>query len=172
MRPLPPLAGVAATSVHTGALREAVQALKYENGRSLAQRPLGERLVERLATLNWTIDILIPVPLHTERLQSRGYNQAQLLGEYVAETMMLPISPAALTRQRYTQSQVELGAQARLANVQDAFVADPQAVSGKTILLIDDVYTTGATLSACAVAALAAGARTVYGLTVTAARAS
>lgn len=171
IHPLSPLAGIAATSTHTGPLREAVQALKYENARMLAQRPLGEQLARRLAASDWAIDLLVPVPLHAERLKSRGYNQAQLLGEYVAETTMLPISPAALYRQRYTQSQVELGAQARLANVQDAFVADSAVVSGKTILLIDDVYTTGATLSACAAAALAAGARAVYGLTVTAARA-
>lgn len=167
---LPPLAGIAASAVHSGKLREAVQALKYNNARTLARHPLGERLVQRLQALDWTIDRVIPVPLHTDRLKVRGYNQAQLLGEYVAEYMTLPLSPAALRRQRYTQSQVELGAAARLANVQGAFAADPASLTDQTILLIDDVYTTGATLSACAEAALAAGARAVYGLTVTAAR--
>ncbi|MCB9453880.1 MAG: ComF family protein [Anaerolineaceae bacterium] len=170
IHPLPPLTDIAATAVHAGKLREAVQALKYENARRLAAQPLGERLVQRLAALDWPVDALIPVPLHTDRLKSRGYNQAQLLGAYVAEHMNLPTLPAALYRQRDTQSQVELSAQERLANVQDAFTADSGAVSGKTLLLIDDVYTTGATLSACAAALLAAGARAAYGLTVTAAR--
>jgi competence protein ComFC len=127
-------------------------------------------LLTQLIKQNWTIDIIVPVPLHMSRLAERGYNQAQLLSEVLAKEAALPCSPEAVSRQRNTQSQVTLNAMERQINLQDAFQAHPQLVSNKNILLIDDVYTTGATLSACAQAILEAGALAVYGLTVTVAR--
>jgi ComF family protein len=166
VRAVPPLAEVACTAIHTGKAQRAVWALKYENCRALAE-PLGARLVNRLSALNWTIDMVAPVPLHTSRLAERGYNQAQLLSEYVASGMTLPSYPMALIRHRRTESQVTMNAEERRANMEDAFHADPYLVNNQILLLIDDVYTTGATLSACAAAALTAGARAVYGLTVT-----
>jgi ComF family protein len=169
VRPLSPLADIASTGTHTGKLREAVQGLKYDNNRQLAQ-PLGERLAVCLAALNWTLDMIIPVPLHTKRLAERGYNQAQVIAEYLAAHTGLPCVPGAMRRDKFTRSQVELSAAARLVNLADAFQGDPALLADQTILLIDDVYTTGATLTNCAQAALAAGARAVYGLTVTAAR--
>lgn len=169
VQPLAPLAAIAATGVHEGVIREAVQGLKYGHATILAQ-PLSERLVAQLNRQNWTIDIIVPVPLHKTRLAERGYNQAQLLSEHVAEEILLPCLAEAVRRQRNTQSQVTLNAMERQTNLEDAFQANPQIVSGKRILLIDDVYTTGATLSACAQAILQAGAQAVYGLTVTVAR--
>ena len=169
VQPLAPLAAIAATGVHEGIIREAVQGLKYGQAKALAQ-PLSERLVAQLNRQNWTIDIIVPVPLHKTRLAERGYNQAQLLSEHVAEEILLPCLAEAVQRQRNTQSQVTLNAMERQTNLEDAFQANPQIVSGKRILLIDDVYTTGATLSACAQAILQAGAQAVYGLTVTVAR--
>jgi len=169
VRELEPLTGIAATGVHEGVIREAVQGLKYGNARSLAQ-PLGERLVATFTRQQWTIDLIVPVPLHTTRLAERGYNQAQLLSEHVAQETSIPCLPGAVIRRRNTQSQVTLGGAERQTNLEDAFQATPQLVSGKHILLIDDVYTTGATLSACAQAVLQAGAQRVYGLTVTVAR--
>jgi ComF family protein len=169
VNPLPPLAAIASTGTHTGKLREAVQGLKYDNNRQLAE-PLGKRLAARLATMNWTIDMLVPVPLHAMRLAERGYNQAQVVAEYLTAHVGIPCVPQAIYREKFTRSQVELSAAERLANLADAFQGEYVLLSGRTILLIDDVYTTGATLSNCAQAALAAGARAVYGLTVTAAR--
>ncbi len=167
--PLPPLTAIASTGTHTGKLREAVQGLKYDNNRGLVQ-PLGERLTAQLSLLNWTIDMVVPVPLHTKRLAERGYNQSQLIAEYLAMQTGHPCVPEAMQRQRSTRSQVELSATERLANLAGAFRGDPAQLANRIVLLIDDVYTTGATLSNCAQAALAAGAREVYGLTVTAAR--
>jgi len=169
VRPLPPLTDITATAPHIGVIREAVQGLKYENARSVAI-PLGERLANQLAAQNWMVDMLVPVPLHTSRLRERGYNQSQLLGEQVAKHMAIPCSPAALQRDKHTQSQVTMSADARLTNVKNAFSANPNLVKNRVVLVIDDVYTTGATLSACAEALLASGAAAVYGLTVTVAR--
>ncbi len=166
--PLPPLTQIAATATHDGVVQRALWALKYENARPLAA-PLGDRLAEHLRQINWQIDRIVPVPLHAERRAQRGYNQAELLAQRAADRLALPCAPAALIRRRATSSQVGLGRAERLQNVQDAFIADPQWVDGCVILLVDDVYTTGATLSACAQAALAAGAQAVYGLTVSAA---
>jgi ComF family protein len=169
VKPLPPLVAIASTGVHTGKLREAVQGLKYDNNQMLVQ-PLGSRLAARFTLLKWSVDMIVPVPLHMARLAERGYNQAQLVAEYLASQSGLRCEPAALERQRSTRSQVELGAAERLANLANAFRGDPALLTNQTILLIDDVYTTGATLSNCAQAALDAGANAVYGLTITAAR--
>ncbi len=164
-----PLTAVATTGVHEDKLQTAIWALKFENGRRLAE-PLGLRLAQRLGTLDWTIDMLVPVPLHTERLRERGYNQSQLLGEYMALHGNIPLKEQAIQRSVATRSQVGLNAEERQANMEAAFTADPQIVSGQSLLLIDDVFTTGATLVACAQAARAAGAAQVYGLTITQAR--
>jgi competence protein ComFC len=169
VEPCSPLVAVAFTGTHTGKLQEAQWALKYDNMPEIAE-PLGQRLAERFLMLNWTIDMIVPVPMHAARLRERGYNQAQLLGEYAARQLTIPCIAEAIRRLRQTQSQVTLNAQERLANMQDAFEANPQLVTDQTILLIDDVYTTGATLAACAQAALDAGATAVYGLTVTSPR--
>lgn len=162
----PPLAAFAATAIHTGQLQQMLWALKYEDATRLAA-PLGERLARLLQTLDWTFDILVPVPLHTTRLAQRGYNQSQLLADNLALITGQPCLPDALYRQRPTRSQVGLTAQERQANMESAFTANPLYVANQTLLLIDDVYTTGATLSACALAALDAGALAVYGLAVT-----
>jgi competence protein ComFC len=169
VKPLEPLAGIAATGVHEGVIREAVQGLKYNQAKIVAQ-PLGERLMTQYVRQNWTSDMIVPIPLHMSRLAERGYNQAQLLSEVLAKEAAIPCVPEAVSRQRNTQSQVTLNAMERQTNLLDAFQANPQLVSNKQILLIDDVYTTGATLSACAQAILEAGAQAVYGLTVTVAR--
>jgi competence protein ComFC len=166
---LPPLRACAATGVYDGKLASTIQSLKYENATALAV-PLGVRLVTALAALNWTFDMIIPVPLHTNRLRQRGYNQSQLLGEHVAEHLTLPCNSSALMRRRNTPAQVGLTRPQRHANMQDAFAASTPQVSGCSILLIDDVYTTGATLQACATALKDAGAASVYSLTVAVAR--
>lgn len=164
-----PLQAVAATAAHADKLQQALWSLKYENGKPVAPF-LAQRLTAYLVQLNWRIDMIVPVPLHTSRLAQRGYNQAQLLAEGVARQTGIPCSPHALHRQRHTQSQVGLNAHERQTNMEAAFTANHH-LANQTLLLIDDVLTTGATLGACAQAALDAGAQAVYGLTVTAAQA-
>lgn len=169
VHPLEPLSGMASTGVHDGKIQQAIWSLKYENARALAV-PLGERLAACLTELDWAVDVIAPVPMHASRLAERGYNQAQLLAEQVARQTALPWAADAVRRWRSTPSQVGLGRVERLENVKDAFEADPSQVQNRAILLIDDVYTTGATLSTCAEALLQAGATAVYGLTVSVAR--
>lgn len=169
VQPLPPLSGMASTAVHEGKVQQAIWSLKYENARHISQ-PLGDRLAAHLGRLDWPVSCIVPVPMHVERLAQRGYNQAQLLAEQAARLAALPCRPDALRRWRFTPSQVGLGREARLENVKDAFEASPALADGQIVLLVDDVYTTGATLSACAAALLDAGAAAVYGLTVSAAR--
>lgn len=109
---------------------------------------------------------VVPVPLGARRLRQRGYNQAELLGRALARSMQLPFYPSAAVRLRETASQVGLDPMQRQANVAGAFRGDPDWVGGHSVLLVDDVHTTGATLAACADALLQAGAVRVLGATV------
>lgn len=162
---LPDIVRIAA--LHTSPLREAVHALKYEQRPELAET-LARYLValvqqEPQGALLCAVDGVAPVPLYRVRQRERGYNQSELLASAFCRGVQLPLRSDWLTRQRSTQSQVGLSVAERRQNVQNAFVAAP-AVKGQRILLIDDVYTTGATMRSCAQAALNAGAQAVYGL--------
>lgn len=161
------LQGVRIAARYTSPLREMIHAFKYEQQPELAL-PLARYLVALVQTEPWqsvfpSIDGVVPVPLYRERYQERGYNQAELLASAFCRSVQYPLYSAWLVRQRSTHSQVGLTAAERQQNVQDAFVA-ANTVLGKRILLIDDVYTTGATMRACAQAAVDAGAIAVYGL--------
>ncbi len=130
---------------------------------------LGQLMADAYLMAPFPCDRLVPVPLHSQRLRERGYNQAALLARAVGDVLGVPALPTALVRSRQTRSQVELGAQERRENVRGAFAVPPAAVAtirGQAITLIDDVCTTGATLEACAAALRQAGARSVWGLTL------
>ncbi len=164
-----PLAQVHAAALHTSPVREFIHLLKYEQRPDLAPA-LGRYLAAALLRPEWdglrdAFDAVVPVPLHAERLAERGYNQAELLARALSRRIHVAVRTDLIRRARHTRSQVGLNAQERADNVQDAFLADP-ACAGMTLLLIDDVYTTGATLHACAAAARNAGAHRVCGLTL------
>jgi ComF family protein len=107
-------------------------------------------------------DALVPVPVHTARRRERGYNQAALIADGLAPAWGLPVLPKALLRRRATRSQTRLSKTERGANLDGAFVCPvPGSLKGKRLLLIDDVFTTGATTDACAAALLKAGAAEV-----------
>jgi ComF family protein len=123
--------------------------------------PLAERLAERIA---WSFDAIIPIPLHESRLAERGYNQAGLLAEAVGKQLGCAVLDNTLVRERATPHQVGLNAVERRENVQGAF-----SVKGKVVprvLIIDDVCTTGSTLSAASQALREAGVEMVYAATV------
>ena len=158
------LAAVRSLSAFDGPLRNAIHQLKYYQDQPLAQA-LGEALQDYWRLLRWPRALVVPVPLSRERLAHRGYNQAELLADVLAGSAGLPVAPGALRRRRDTPSQVGLSANERWNNMIGAFEARPSLVRGQPILLIDDVFTTGATLQACAQALLLEGAGQVYGLT-------
>jgi Predicted amidophosphoribosyltransferases len=123
-------------------------------------------VVSCLLSLGWAVDFVVPVPLSIARLKERGYNQSTLLARPAALALGLPFRPQALARIRETASQVGLGVNDRRLNVKDAFLAASNLVHGCSVLVIDDVTTTGATIDACAAALKSAGAVKVYGFTL------
>jgi len=160
-----------ATGVHEGVLAESIYALKYESALSVGDL-LSQRLIHMLELRNLTFNTIIPVPLHTKKFQQRGYNQSTTLSRGLESHFKIPVVEEGLIRQRETQSQVGLGFEARQDNMSEAFIANCNDVEGKTILLVDDVMTTGATLSECAKALRQAGATQVFAVCVSVARGS
>jgi ComF family protein len=140
-------------------LRGAIVQFKY-HGEWARTEHLGAHLASTVAQLQ-RVDTLIPVPLHPTRLRQRGFNQSLLLAQQAGDLLSVDVKDA-LTRTRRTDAQVNLGAKQRMANVAGAFAVQPSiAVAGLSVVLIDDVVTTGSTLSACAEALIAAGAASV-----------
>jgi ComF family protein len=145
-------------------LARTVQCPKYRRHRTLVA-PLAELLA---AHYPFAADaLLVPVPLHPARLRSRGFNQAFLLARALARRRSLALAPRVLVRVRPTEEHAGLGAEARRRNVRDAFRTRPvPRLAGRSVVLVDDVLTTGATADACARALLAAGAGRVDVYTV------
>jgi ComF family protein len=143
-----------------GALADALLRLKWQ-GRDDLALPLGRLLAPALADLAGRCDLLVPVPLHPQRLRQRGYNQASLLAAAArsAAGLRLPLRPLTLCRKRSDPPAKALTVSQRFVRTRDAFaVVQPSAVMGQRVLLLDDVVTTGATALACAKALMAAGA--------------
>jgi ComF family protein len=163
--PLPSsLNGLRAVAHHEGALRKAIHALKYERMSVLAE-PLGGLLANYLAQNRLPFTLIMPVPLHEERQRERGYNQSELLAQVVSARIDRPLVVGVLIRERRTPPQVGLNESERRQNLINAFRC-ARPVTHERVLLIDDVCTTGATLSECAAALCAAGAMSVWGLTL------
>src|SRR6476660_9715248 len=130
---------------YNGPLRAIIHALKYDGRRSLA-RPLARLLTVSGASVLQDADVAVPVPLHRSRRRARGFNQAAEIAGHLTIPVVL-----ALTRTRATASQTDLPAEARHANVKNAFALRRRVdVRGQLVVLVDDVSTTGATLDACA----------------------
>ncbi len=154
-----------AWALMAGGVRQAVHRLKYRRDWSLADI-LAVQLLAVVKAQGWKVDAVVPVPLSAARHRERGYNQAALLAFPVALGLGVPYCPHGLRRVKETRSQVGLSRAERWANMQGAFTALPQRWQGQTVLLIDDVMTTGATMHAAAKALKEAGARRVFALTV------
>ncbi len=164
--PPPPLLAVGALGAFDGVIQAAVHALKYDRITALADL-LGALLATFLREAAWPPGTLVPVPLHPRRLQQRGFNQAALLSRAIACELGWPCHEGLLQRVRETASQVGLDHQERQANVRAAFaVTQPAAIQGGSFLLVDDVYTTGATLHECAACLAEQGASAVRAIVV------
>ncbi|AGL03584.1 ComF family protein [Desulfoscipio gibsoniae] len=156
-----------AVAPYEGPVREAVQRLKYRGMKSLAV-PLGELMANaslREGAFART-DALVPVPMHPGRERERGYNQSVLLARALGELLQVPVLERVLVKIRETPSQTSLSASQRRKNLQQAFVvAKPEPVKGKILTIIDDVFTTGSTVSIISHLLRQAGARSVLVLT-------
>ncbi len=152
-------------AVFKGPLREALHHLKYRNDIGLGES-LSRPLIDYLEELNWKIDLIVPVPLGKKRMKQRGYNQAALLARPIALAHTIDYSSKALLRVKEIPSQVGLTVNQRRLNVSGAFGANPFAVRGRSVLIIDDVTTTGATIESCAQALKELGARDIFALTL------
>jgi len=134
-------------------LAGAIRRFKYGCQMAL-WRPLGRLMVDALengaeAIEPDTVGVVCAVPLHESRLRERGFNQSELLAEFVADSIQKPLKPL-LVKTRSTLPQVDLPAESRATNVRGAFEADlHHVIAGQTVLLVDDLYTTGATMLEC-----------------------
>ena len=160
----PLVARAQAAGAYDGALRAVIHALKYEGRRSLA-RPLAALMLGRCEAVFVGADLLVPVPLHPSRRRSRGFNQALDLARRLRATG-LPVC-RALRRVRATLTQTGLLAEQRQRNMRDAFAPrwGMSRLDGATVVLVDDVSTTGATLDACAKTLMQMGVREVRAVT-------
>jgi ComF family protein len=159
----PTVSAMRAAFIYEAAPRAAVLTLKFRSGRYLVLM-MSEFLREELARRPMRADLVVPVPLAPKRLRQRGYNQAELLAAEVASQLGVPLRADVLEREERPAQQT-LDASTRLVNLAGAFVcAKPTAVRDQRVLLVDDVITTGATVSACADTLAEAGAARVSAL--------
>ncbi|MBZ0201365.1 MAG: ComF family protein [Ignavibacteriaceae bacterium] len=145
-------------------LQHVIHALKY-NKRFLIGVYLGNLMGKFLDAkiYQWNIDYIIPVPLHKSKMLERGYNQSYFIAKGLSHHLKLPVSSRIIKRIRYTETQTTLNKKEREENMKNAFrVISPKKINGKNILLIDDVITTGATVTECGKVLLKKGAAKVF----------
>jgi ComF family protein len=149
-----------------GVMRQAIHELKYRNLKAIA-RCLAGLLFKYVQANPVPGEVLVPVPLHNRRLRQRGYNQSSLIARELGKLAVLPLSEGCLIRLKNNppQARTETVDQRR-RNVSGVFACDDHRLSGKHVLLIDDVCTSGATLEACAIALKSVGVSSVWGLTL------
>jgi ComF family protein len=152
--------------VFDGVIREAIHELKYRNLQAIAPY-LAEYMAEYYKNHGLSGEVLLAVPLHTNRLRNRGYNQSELLADKISELINLPVLHNVLLRIKDSNPQAKTSnVDIRRQNVLNAFHCYTEEVMEKEVILIDDVCTSGATLEACAQALKKAGTKKVIGFTL------
>ena len=149
-------------------LQHAIHSLKYEN-KFRTGLFFGEIIANKISTRrpNWLFDIIIPIPLHKLKETERGYNQSYYIAKGINKSAGIKVSKTAVKRSKYTESQTALNIIEREENIHGAFkVTNKKKVSDKSILIIDDVITTGATISECGRVLLEAGAKKLFAASI------
>lgn len=157
---IPNIDGITSGLVYDGFAADAIKRFKYEG--KLYEKELFVHFMK--IPIEWQFDYVIPVPLHPKRIRKRGYNQSEVLAKELCRRYNLSLGNGFLQRTRNTPRQATLDADERKRNLKNAFAASPDCM-GKVFLLVDDVRTTGTTLSECASALKKAGAVRVYAIT-------
>lgn len=142
---------------------------KFQNRREYAKfygKELSDRYKSRI--LSWQPDALLPVPIHPKKYKKRGFNQAELVAKELGRRLAIPVLTDILVRKVETAAQKELSPVERLENLERAFQICENSVKLDKVILVDDIYTTGATLEACSRVLLSYGVQRVYGVTVAA----
>lgn len=154
--------GVAAFS-YSDAMKKSMYAFKYNNRREYAGF-YAKELIERYGDIikGWQAQALIPVPLHPSRYRARGYNQAEVLAREIGRQTGMKVDTETLVRVKKTTPQKELNDRERNINIENAFQIVKNGVKYKNVIVVDDIYTTGATVDGCALALKAGGADRVY----------
>jgi ComF family protein len=152
-------------AVFDSPVQNALHTLKYRRNMGIGDA-LAQQMAGFVRALNLDVDLLIPVPLGKKRLEERGYNQVALVARPLAYELGYQYAPHGLWKSRETRSQVGLNISQRRENVSKAYQADVKVVNRRSVLLMDDVATTGSTIQSSAEALLSAGAKDVYAITV------
>jgi competence protein ComFC len=152
-------------AVFDSPVQNGLHSMKYKRNIGLGEA-LALQMVEFVRSLQWAVDLLITVLLGRKRMQERGYNDVALVAQPLAYRSGIHSLPHALWKARETWSQLGLNVSQRQKKIQDAYQADARRVARKSVLVMDDVSTTGSTISASTEALLSAGAKEVYGITI------
>ncbi len=147
---------------HKG-IKQVVHHLKFENGIELGYH-FRNILADIVTKEGWDVDAVVPVPQSSKRRKERGYNQAAMLAWPLSQTLGIAYKPESLDRVAENSTQVNQDAAGRLSNIIGSFCANENQINGRSILIIDDVITTGSTMNECARVCLNSGAKNVYGL--------
>ncbi|MDW3228262.1 MAG: ComF family protein [Acidobacteriota bacterium] len=164
----PPFDWHRSLGLYDGRLKEIILIFKYQ-GYEVLSRPLGRLAYEKLSADQGLsgVDFIVPVPLHKEREKKRGFNQSELLSREISKLSSIPVMKSNLIKTKPTPAQVSLEAAERKSNLRGVFkVKRPEKIAGRTLLLIDDVFTTGSTIKECTKELKKAGAREVRVITL------
>ena len=149
--------------LYEGAIKASLYDFKYKNQRNYAEfysRSIVQMYGKQLKSLG--IDGIVPVPVYSRKRRMRGYNQAELLAEKIGRNLDIPVYPDYLERVVDTSPQKELNDKERMKNLKNAFKIGQNKIKLKKILLVDDIYTSGATIEACTKVLLSASTEAVY----------
>jgi len=152
-------------AVFDSPVQNALHTVKYRRNIGLADA-LALQMIEFVRELNWKVEILIPVPLGHSRLRERGYNQVALVTRPLSYELGIEYAPHGLKKVKDTRTQVGLNVAQRRENVREAYQADPSVVNRRSVLIVDDVATTGSTIESCTHALILAGAAEVYAISI------
>ncbi|MBE5939375.1 MAG: ComF family protein [Lachnospiraceae bacterium] len=148
-------------------LKETLYDLKY-HGTKYVGRLMGKEIAKKYRhdILEWEADCIVPVPLHHKKERKRGYNQATIIAEAIGNELHIPVRDDILLRSVNTVPQKELSKEERIKNLENAFIIRENVVKLEKIIIVDDIYTTGATIDRCAKVLLESGCKEVYYIAV------